>query len=108
MPAPSADLVRAALYASSLRDYLRAAWPLAEQRAFKSNWHIDAITDHLQAVSEGEIRRLIINIPPRHMKSLGVGVFWPTWEWLSRPQTQFMFSRYAQRLTTRDRLKCRR
>lgn len=108
MSTPTADVVRASLYADSLRDYLRAAWPLAEQRAFKSNWHIDAIADHLQAVSDGEIRRLIINIPPRHMKSLGVGVFWPTWEWLRRPATQFMFTSYAQRLTVRDSLKCRR
>lgn len=105
---PSADQVRASILADSLRDFMRAAWPLVEQREFQSNWHIDAIAEHLEAVSRRDIKRLIINIPPRTMKSLSVGVFWPTWEWLTRPFTQFMFASYAQRLTTRDSLKCRR
>lgn len=105
---PTPDAVRASLYADSLADYVKATWPLVEQRPFKSNWHIDVIADHLQAVSAREIKQLIINIPPRHMKSLSVGVFWPTWEWLQRPETQFMFASYAQRLTARDSLKCRR
>lgn len=105
---PSADEVRASLYADSLEDYLKAAWPLVEARPFKDNWHIRAIAEHLEAVSRREIKRLIINIPPGHMKSLSVGVFWPTWEWLSRPETRFMFTSYAQQLTTRDSLKCRR
>lgn len=105
---PSADLLKAELCADSLKDFIPETWPLAETRPFKSNWHIDVIAEHLEAVSRGEILRLIINIPPRHMKSLGVGVFWPTWEWLRRPETQFMFGSYAQRLTTRDSLKCRR
>ena len=108
MRLPTADAVRASLYQDSLRDYIHAAWPLVDHHQFKCNWHIDAIAEHLEAVSSGEIRRLIINIPPRHMKSLAVGVFWPTWQWLKRPETQFMFASYAQRLTTRDSLKCRR
>jgi hypothetical protein len=47
-----------------------------------SNWHIDAIAEHLEMVSRREILRLAINIPPRHMKSLSTAVFWPAWEWL--------------------------
>lgn len=105
---PSADQVRASIYQDSLTDYMTAAWPLVEHRPFKDNWHIQAIAEHLEAVSSREIKRLIINIPPGHMKSLSVGVFWPTWEWLSRPETRFMFTSYAQQLTTRDSLKCRR
>ena len=44
---------------------------------FYDNWHIDAISEHLQAVVEGDIKRLIINIPPRHMKSISVAVALP-------------------------------
>ena len=75
---------------------------------FLSNWHIDAICEHLEAITRGELNRLIINIPPRHMKSLAVTVFWPMWEWLSHPERRFLFSSYAQFLSTRDSLKCRR
>ncbi len=42
------------------------------------------------------------------MKSLAVTVFWPCWEWLSRPETRWLFASYAQTLSTRDSLKCRR
>ena len=44
----------------------------------RAAWHV------LEAVSRGEIQNLLINIPPRHMKSLLVSVFWPCWEWGAR------------------------
>jgi hypothetical protein len=49
-------------------------------------WHIDAICEHLEAVSLGQIFNLLINMPPRHMKSLLVSVFWPTWQWIRRSE----------------------
>lgn len=45
------------------------------------NWHIDAICEHLEAVTDGRINRLLINVPPGSMKSLLVSVFWQAWEW---------------------------
>ena len=67
------------------RDFIPLAWPIAEpSRAFIPNWHIDAIADHLQAVSDGRIKRLLITIPPGHAKSLLVSVLWPAWQWISR------------------------
>jgi len=71
-------------------------------------WHIDAIADHLTGVTEGEIRNLIINIPPRHMKSLNVSVFWPCWAWTRMPELRWMFASYAEDLALRDSVKCRR
>lgn len=71
-------------------------------------WHIDAIAEHLEAVSAGQIRRIIINVPPRHMKSLSVAVAWPAWSWIKRPEQRFLFASYAQPLSTRDSVKCRR
>jgi predicted phage terminase large subunit-like protein len=72
------------------------------------NWHIDAIAEHLEAVTIGEIRNLVINIPPRFMKSLLVSVFWPTWVWINLPSIQWLFASYAEDLAFRDSLKCRR
>jgi predicted phage terminase large subunit-like protein len=77
-------------------------------RGYIHGWHIDAICEHLEAVTRGEIRNLIVNMPPRHMKSLLVSVFWPTWVWTWWPQARWLFSSYADTLSTRDSLKCRR
>lgn len=93
----------------SLRTFVADAWPLVEPgTSFVGNWHVDAICEHLEYVSARQIRRLIINVPPRHMKSLASAVFWPCWEWLDRPETKWLFASYAQSLSTRDSLKCRR
>jgi len=72
------------------------------------NWHIDAICDHLEAITNQEILRLLITIPPRHMKSISVSVAWPAWSWIKRPEIQFLFSSYAGSLSIRDSVKCRR
>lgn len=93
----------------SLRRFAQAAFPVVEPGTpFSDNWHIHAICEHLEAVSRREIRRLIINIPPRHMKSLLVAVMWPAWEWIDHPESKFMFVSYADALSTRDSMKCRR
>ncbi len=92
-----------------LRHFIEDAWHVVEPSApFSSNWHIHCIADHLAAVTSGELRNLIINIPPRHGKSLIVSVFWPTWVWASRPAMCWLFSSYAEGLSIRDSLRCRR
>lgn len=99
----------ARILAKDLRRYARDAWPIVEPATeFIPNWHIDAICDHLTAVSRGEIRNLLITMPPRHMKSLTVCVLWPTWEWTSNPALRFLFASYGEDLAIRDSLKCRR
>lgn len=89
---------------------MRWAWPIVEppSRAFVPGWHIEAVCEHLEAVTQGAIRRLVINIPPRHMKSLAVSVFWPAWAWIERPELRFLCASYAQSLSTRDSVRCRR
>ncbi len=85
-----------------LCDYIKAAWPIIEPvTRYLHNWHIDAIAEHLEAVTNGEIRRLIINIPPRYMKSICVSVMWPTWEWGPRkmPHARWMFCSHAADLS---------
>jgi len=93
----------------TLKAFIQAAWSVVEPAtAFIPGWHLDAISDHLEAVSKGQIRNLLINIPPRHMKSLAVSVFWPTWEWTFAPSVRWLFASYAESLSKRDSLKCRR
>jgi predicted phage terminase large subunit-like protein len=108
MDAVAAEMALSERY---LKHFIKFAWETLEPHTpFKPGWHIDAICDHLQAVTDGEITRLIINIPPRHMKSLSVGVLWPAWEWgpKNMPYTRWLCSSYAETLATRDSLKTRR
>lgn len=92
-----------------LRKFVKLAWPIIEPgTAYVDAWHIDAICEHLQAVSYGTIKELLINVPPRHSKSSCISVIWPVWEWIQQPWTRWLFSSYAQSLSTRDALKSRR
>ena len=85
------------------------SWQTIEAgRQFHDNWHIDAVSEHLQAVVEGDIKRLIINVPPRHMKSISVAVALPAWTWTIQPDKRFLFASYASSLSIRDSVKCRR
>ena len=103
------DEIERELAERHLRSFVRLAWPVVEPATpFVEGWHIDAITDHLQAISQGQIRNLLINVPPRHMKSLLVSVFWPCWEWLRWPERRWLCSSYAASLSIRDSVKCRR
>lgn len=95
---------------ASLRFYMERAWPILEpRRRFVGGWHLDAYADHLTAVYRGEIRNLVINVPPGTTKSLSL-VLWFTWVWgpADRPDLRFLFSSYAKALSIRDSLKCRR
>lgn len=82
---------------------------------FIDGWVIDAICEHLQAVVDGEIRHLILNIPPRTLKSSLCSVAFPSWVWAQRyrshtsgPGVKFLYASYADKLSRRDSLRCRR
>ena len=95
----------------SLSSFIRMAWPIIEPgQPYVHGWHLDAISEHLEAVTAGEISRLLINIPPGMMKSLQVGVFWPCWEWGPKglPSTRYVCASHAQKLAIRDNLRARR
>lgn len=70
-------------------------------------YHIDAAVEHLTAMTNGEITRLLINIPPGHMKSLLCCVFHPAWEWIKKPWMRSVFSSYSPDLSNRDAVKMR-
>lgn len=95
----------------SLADFVKLAWPTLEpSQRYVHGWHIDAVCEHLEAVTHGEITRLLINIPPGAMKSMLVNVFWPAWEWgpQGNPSMRFIGASHEEGLATRDNLKMRR
>lgn len=78
--AKDAEGIRARCH--TLSGFVREAWHVLEPNAtYVHNWHIDAVCDHLEAVTDGRINRLLINVPPGSMKSLLVSVMWQAWEW---------------------------
>lgn len=88
-----------------LMAFVRLLWHAVEpRRPFVEGWVLGAMAEHLTAVSDGEITRLLINVPPGFMKSLLVDVFWPAWEWgpRGRPETRYLAVAYSEELTRRD------
>lgn len=106
---PTIDEIDAELAARSLEEFSQQAWPVVEPGTpLVWSWHLSAICEHLEAVTRGDIRNLVINVPPGHMKSLLTCVFWPAWEWLRNPGSRWLFASYAASLSIRDSVKCRR
>ena len=53
--------------AASLYEFVRQSWHVVEPGVpFIGGWHIEQICEHLEACSGGDLRKLLINIPPRH------------------------------------------
>src|SRR5207302_7815697 len=90
------------------REFVEQAWQVLEPHTtFVPGIHVDAICLHLQAIIEGRIRDLIINVPPGHAKSLIVAVFWPAWAWIDHPEIRWIFGSYRADLALRDSVRCR-
>jgi predicted phage terminase large subunit-like protein len=95
----------------SFAEYVKMAWPVLEPTSeLKWGWSLDAICEHLEAVTRGEILRLLMNVPPGCMKSLLTGVLWPSWEWGPKglPGMRYLGTAHKQDLAVRDNLKARR
>jgi predicted phage terminase large subunit-like protein len=85
----------------SLATFVRLAWHVLEPSTpYVHGWHIDLICAHLEAVTRGEITRLLINVPPGTMKSLLVSVFWPAWEWgpMNMPGLRYLSTAWSLEL----------
>lgn len=74
---------------------------------YQHNWHMEAISAYLTACARGEITRLIINLPPRMLKSTTVSVAWPAWLLGQNPATRIMAASYAQALAMKHSMDCR-
>jgi hypothetical protein len=96
------ELVDRALAKRNLADFVRQAWEVLEPSTpYLENWHHGLLVEALGAVADGELRKLIVNLPPRYGKSLLVSVFFPCWMWLRAPSERFLFASYSEQLATK-------
>lgn len=96
--------------ARSLANFVREAWQVLEPgQPYIHGWHVDAICEHLEAITDGDLNRLLINIPPGTMKSTLTSVFWPAWEWGPKglPHIRMIGASHEQGLAVRDTRKMR-
>jgi len=86
-----------------LLPFVEAAWHVLEPgREFKRGPLIEAITEHLEALAAGQIKKLLINVPPGCAKSLLVSVFLPAWQWTTEPHLRIIGWSHNFGLSMRD------
>ena len=98
MPSPAnmyADLMRNDLCSFIHRSFLE----LNPQTPFLSNWHIELLAAKLEEVRRGTCKRLIVNIPPRHLKSHTTSIVFPAWLLGHQPAKQILCVSYARDLS---------
>jgi predicted phage terminase large subunit-like protein len=84
----------------SLVRFVKDCWVhLEPETTYQHNWHVDAICEHLEAVSRGSLKRLMIWVPPQSMKSRLVSIIWPAWEWTHSPGLKYWTASYDNHLT---------
>ena len=107
MRLPSRTDLEAELCSRSLSAFVRMAWPIMEPgRPLYWNWHMDAICQHLQAMYEGQLRKLIINVPPRSTKTT-ICVASNAWRWINKPEAEFICISHADDIALRDAVAAR-
>lgn len=60
---------------------------------------MDLVCAHFEAVSRGEIRDLVVAVPPGTSKSTIASVLYPTWDWIATPWRKFISATYAEKLS---------
>lgn len=99
-----------------LSGFVREAWHVLEPaQRYVHGWHVEAICQHLEAITWGRfleiglLNRLLANVPPGTMKSLLVSVFWPSWEWgpCEMPSMRYLTTSYSEDYVKRDSRRMR-
>ena len=90
--------------ASFIQRSFQTIVPAAE---YQDNWHIDAVAWHLRQCFDGEIKRLIITLPPRNLKSICASVAFPAWVLGRDPSRRIICASYANDLTAKHARDCR-
>ena len=85
----------------------RAFLELVPQTTFLPNWHLEVLGAALEDVRQGRTKRLIINLPPRHLKSLTASVAFPAYLLGHDPAAQILCVSYAQDLADKHARDCR-
>jgi hypothetical protein len=98
----------AAILQGDLQAFTEEAWPLLERYPLVTGKYWQCLSEYLAAVTEGKIKRLIINIPPRMGKSTLVSVLWPAWEWArDQAKSRWLFCTHSIDLALRDSVRRR-
>lgn len=92
---------------ADFRAFVYAAWPVLGLRPLVPSWHIDALTDHVQAAYERVIHNLIVTIPPGYLKSTILSVLAPAWRWTHEPSERILSASHSDDLATRDTRRSR-
>ncbi len=87
---------------------MRAFNTLEPGTKYEHNWHMDCIAEHMEAMYRGEIKRLIINVPPRTLKSYMVARAYPAWVMGKKPSHKFISTSYGHEVTEQNAIACRR
>src|SRR5438034_5720901 len=85
----------------------RCFYDLNPQTELAMNWHLEVIAAKLTEVRQGKIKRLIINLPPRSLKSLMASIAFPAWCLGLDPTAQILCVSYAQDLADKLARDCR-
>lgn len=107
MTDPLAPIDREWVRRRGLREFVRRTWPRVDTAPLQWGWHLDAMCEHLEAVTRGEIRRLVINVPPGSSKTTLTSILWPAWEWTLDPTRKLITASYDKTLVQRDARKAR-
>lgn len=79
-----------------LHHFLRGAWGVLEpSRQLEDNWHLELIAEYLEAISAGQLQKVLINIMPRSLKSIECSVAFPCWDWIAHPERRFLSLSYS-------------
>ena len=98
----------AALLRLDLSSFIhRSFLELNPQTDYLHNWHIDLIADKLMQVERGQCKRLIINMPPRNLKSICGSVALPAWLLGRNPSKKIICASYAADLAIKLATDCR-
>src|SRR5437899_1554407 len=82
-------------------------YSLAPNALYLPNWHIEALAYHLELVRMGKIRRLIVNMPPRSLKSIVASVALPAYILGHDPTKRLICVSYGSELATKHANDCR-
>lgn len=92
----------------SLRLFLKLSWSTVNPGVpFQDAWFFDCLCEHLEALVDRQIRKLIINIMPRTYKSGLCSIHFPAWVWISRPHEKFLCASFGRLLSRRHSNHCR-
>jgi predicted phage terminase large subunit-like protein len=109
VPVDLARLDRAIISKGGFAAFVKLAWAQVVSEKLRYNWHHDVLCAHYEAVLRGDLKQLVLNVPPGHTKSLITSVFLPAYAWGpgKLPGWKAIFASFDIDLARRDSTKCK-